>query len=376
MKKRYRIHTLIVFSDVNSSPQLIAILQKLHSAGSTFRVILIGDSKVIIGQQIRALEWNLRVISKRGKLASILHLFLICEEIIRNRPKVLFASGQFATAIGMFSARLLNTPRRIFIRHHSNFHHKYNMRFGILLDKIANHFSTEIVAVSTVVKNILISVESVKPQKVRLIYNGIELEKFRNVNLNNMMAINGHNNERNLFNIGVISRLTELKGVKYIAQAFVKLHTEFPDTFLHIAGAFSDSYSEVSKILSTIGQDSYIIERENTDIPGFFRNLNVFVHVPVGIQDEAFGIVYIEALASGVECIFTQSGVLNELDDAQKYLTIVNPQDCEAIYSNLRKILLGISASRAPIPEVWINQFSLEKVAKKYTELIIGVVGE
>jgi glycosyltransferase involved in cell wall biosynthesis len=128
----------------------------------------------------------------------------------------------------------------------------------------------------------------------------------------------------------------------------------------------------VLKILSPIDRGAYTIEKEKSDIPSFFGYLDVFIHVPVGIQDEAFGIVYIEALTSGVACIFTQSGVLNELDDAQKYVTLVSSRDSEAIYSNLRKILLGLSAIRTPIPNAWINQFSLEKMAKNYAELIIG----
>ena len=367
-------YTLIVFSDVNFSPQLFAILQELHNQECSFRVILMGDPGVAISQQIKAQEWNLRVIPKRGKLGSVLYLLVLGSEILRNPPNVLFASGQFATTISMLVGKILNVQKRIFIRHHSNFHHKYNMRHGIIVDRMANYLSTEIVAVSEVVKDILISNEAVNPKKVSLIHNGIELERFQNINSKNTKADNGHERESNLFNIGVISRLTELKGVKYIAQAFAKLHEEFPNSRLHIVGAFADSYSEVSNILSLIDHTNYTIEKENSDIPSFFRSLDAFVHVPVGVQDEAFGIVYIEALASGVACIFTQSGVLNELDDAQRYVAIVPPRDLEAIYFNLRKILLGISSSRTPIPNVWISQFSLEKIAKDYAELLMRAI--
>jgi len=372
----HRNYTLIVFSDVNFSPQLLSILQELHNQKNAFRVILIGDPGVTIAQQMKAKEWNSRVIPERGKLGSALYLLVIGLEIIRNRPNVLFASGQFATAISMMAGKILNVQKRIFIRHHSNFHHKYNMRLGILVDRATNYLCTEIVAVSEVVKDILILREAVNPEKVRIISNGIDLKKFRNVNSKNTKEGSSHQKAHNQFNIGVISRLTELKGVKYIAQAFAKLHEEFPNSRLHIVGAFSDSYAEILDILLPIDQGCYTIERENSDIPNFFRYLDVFVHVPVGVQDEAFGIVYIEALASGVACIFTRSGVLNELDDAQRYVTIVPPQDFETIYLNLRKMQLGISAKRTPIPEVWINQFSLEKSSKNYAELIIGVVKE
>jgi len=368
----YRNHTLVVFSDVNFSPQLFAILQELHNQKISFRVLLIGDPEVSIGLQIMAQEWNLRIIPKRNKLSSVLNLIIISAEIIRNRPKVLFASGQFATVIGMFTSKALNVPKRIFIRHHSNFHHKYNMKLGVILDKMANYSSTEIIAVSAVVKDILISNEAAKPEKVRLIYNGIDLRKFRNINLISTKAHDLHEKPEQLLHIGVISRLTELKGVEYIAQAFVKLQLEFPNSRLHIVGAISDSYTEIMNILAPLDRDIYTIERENSDIPGFFQNLDVFIHVPIGVEDEAFGIVYIEALATGVPCIFTKSGILNELNEKEKYVFIVPPRDFEAIYYNLRQIILGINTPRIGIPNLWINQFSLEKIAKNYVEIIKG----
>lgn len=368
----YRNYTLLVFSDVNFSPQLLSILQELHIQQNAFRVILIGDPDLTIAQQIKSRKWNLKVIPKRGKIASIVNLFVIGLEVIRNRPNVLFASGQFATGSSMVAGKLLNVQKRIFIRHHSNFHYKYNMRLGILIDRLANKFCTEIVAVSEVVKNILITHERVNPEKIRIIHNGIELERFRNINSRNTEKSDVQQKADKQFNIGVISRLTELKGVKFIAQAFTKLHKEFPNSHLHVIGAFSDSYTEVLKTLLPINPGSYTLQKENSDIPNFFRKLDVFIHVPVGVQDEAFGIVYIEGLASGVECIFTRSGVLNELDDADRYVTIVAPQESEMIYLNLRKICLGISAERQPVPEEWINQFDLNKVAKDYADLIIG----
>ena len=171
-KKKNQI--LAIFSDVNSSPQLVAILQELKNNGGTFRVILIGEIELIIAKQIKALDWDLVIIRKRGRLGSALNLLLVCFQILTYQPRVLFASGQFATAIGMFSAKLLNVPLRIFIRHHSSLHHKYKMKLGIWSDKMANRMATHIIAVSTLVKNILISNEGVNCRKIRLVYKSRE----------------------------------------------------------------------------------------------------------------------------------------------------------------------------------------------------------
>ena len=369
-KKKNQI--LAIFSDVNSSPQLVAILQELKNNGGTFRVILIGEIELIIAKQIKALDWDLVIIRKRGRLGSALNLLLVCFQILTYQPRVLFASGQFATAIGMLSAKLLNVPLRIFIRHHSSFHHKYKMKLGIWLDKMANRMATHIVAVSTVVKNILISSESTNSKKIRLIYNGVELAKFRNLNRNMPELYDQNVSAEGFFNIGVISRLTEWKGVVYIAEAFVRLQKEFPNSRLHVVGAFSDSYSTVIDILSPIDQDLYTLKNEISDIPNFLRGLDAFVHVPVGPDDEAFGIVYIEALASGIPCIFTRSGILNELGDPHKYARIIGFRNSEEIYLNLKELIQGTCAPKITVPDLWLNEFSLDVMTKRYSDILLG----
>ena len=118
---------LALFSDVDFSPQLLAILQNLFDRKAEVRIVLIGKANSQILTQMKIRGWNLNNIHSRGKIGSVINFVLVSIEIIRYRPHTLFASGQFATAIGILSAKLLNVPNRIFIRHHSSFHHKYKM---------------------------------------------------------------------------------------------------------------------------------------------------------------------------------------------------------------------------------------------------------
>jgi len=367
--KSHRI--LAVLSDVDFSPQLIAILQNLRDCGADLRVVIIGNTELQVAKQIALLGWDLKHITKRGKFGSLLNLFLLAVEIVKFRPKTLFASGQFAAGIGMLSARLLNVPNRVFIRHHSSYHHKFKMKFGIMVDRMSNRLATAIVAVSKVVKDILIRDEAVNPDKVSVIYNGIDLVNFRReAILSEPRSTHTISNSR-LLNIGVISRLTEWKGVEYTAAAFVRLQRDFPDSRLHIVGAFGDSYSDVKNILSKVASEKYTLEESNSNIPLFLQEIDVFVHVPVGIDDEAFGIVYIEALASGVTCIFTQSGVLNELETPDRYAHVVKFRNSEEIYLNLKDIAQERRNPKSAVSESWLNQFSLDQMAKGYTELLL-----
>lgn len=369
-KKSKRI--LALLSDVDFSPQLVAILQELFNRGGVIRIVLIGSADSQIAKQIKLRGWKSKNIRQRGKITSICNFLLFSIEIIRHRPNTLFASGQFATIIGMLSAKLFSIPNRVFIRHHSNIHHKYAMKFGIAIDQVSNRLATTIVAVSEIVKRILIDVESVNSDKVEIIYNGVNLIDF-----NSLLPVSREVSKQNfekvpLFHIGVISRLTEWKGVEYTATAFVRLQKEFPESRLHIVGAFADSYLDVRDILSKVASNTYTLDKVNSKIPYFLQGLDAFVHVPISFEDEAFGIVYIEALASGIPCIFTQSGVLNELETPDRYAAIVAYRNSEEIYLNLKEMIQGNYQSKSAVPESWLNQFSLDSMAKAYGELLLS----
>lgn len=368
MGESWRI--VLVFSDVNSSPLLIAILKQLQAKQISFRVILIGNPELNISQEMRVLNIPFIVIPKRSKYGALSLIFSVMKEFLRSKPKVVYTSGQYATITGILSAYILRVPRRIFTRHHSNLHHAYSMKFGIWIDRCANYLSTDIVAVSQIVKEILIDVENTSSNKITLIHNGINLNEFRQSELQTSQSQSIEKDPRRIINIGVISRLTEWKGVIYSVEAFIQLHLEFPNAHLHLIGAHADTFEQISNALAKIDSSRYTINEWGSDIPRFLNNLDIFIHVPIGPKEEAFGLVYVEALASGTSCIFTLSGVLHELPSITDYVEIVPYKDSEAIYSSMVKILNKSQPPKELVPQEWLEQFSMDVMADQYLNLM------
>ena len=166
--------------------------------------------------------------------------------------------------------------------------------------------------------------------------------------------------------------MTDWKGVEYIAEAFVELQKIYPRTFLRIVGAFSDSYSKTMAILAELDSNSFSIESENTDIPYFLSNLDLFIHVPVNHEVEAFGLVYIEALASRVPCIFTVSGIINQLESPDEFVHVVSFKNSKDILISMKKILGSEGPRKQEVPIKWVNQFDLETMSNSYLEVITG----
>ena len=369
-KSTSKTHILFLFSDVNASPMLLQIVKNVQQSEYSFKVVVIGEIDLEICKGLQQLGIDPSLISKRSKYGLLWMLVSVTRQLLISRPKTILASGQYATILGMLPAYTLRVRRRIFIRHHSNFHTKNRMRFGMFADFIANYFSTEIVAVSEVVKEILVNSERVNSAKVVLIHNGIDTERFLAINFSRekLRSIN-HNEIR----VGVVSRMTGWKGVQYTVDAFIMLYSIFPNSHLNLVGASSDSYELINDKLAALDPSAYTLVSYHPDILGFLQSIDIFVHVPIGPQDEAFGLVYIEALASRTPSIFTISGVLHELSNPEKYAQIVPYQDSIAIFNEMVKILEVASPNGDSVPQEWLQQYSLDTMGKRYMKLLIGV---
>jgi len=368
-KSTPRVQILFLFSDVNASPLLLQIIKNVQQSEYSFKVVIVGDMELEIYKDLQRLGIDSSLISKRSKYRLVWLFAAVARQFSISRPEMVLASGQYATILGMLSAHMLRVHRRIFIRHHSNFHTKNRMWFGRFADLMGNYFSTEIVAVSEVVQEILIDSERVNPSKVILIRNGIDTERFAGVGFPREKPSSTKNSE---ITVGVVSRMTGWKGVQYTVDAFVMLHSRFPNAHLNLVGAPSDSYGLIKDKLGALDSSAYTLTSWNPDIFGFLQKLDIFVHVPIGPQDEAFGLVYIEALASGTPCIFTISGVLHELPNPEKYAQIVPFEDSPAIFNEMVKILEGSVPKRESLPQVWLREYSLDTMGKRYMKLLFG----
>lgn len=235
--------------------------------------------------------------------------------------------------IGITAAWLVRIKKRIYTRHHSNFHHAYYPK-AVKYDKFVNYLSTDIIAISNVVKNVLIKQENVPPSKIHLIHHGFELDEFKNVSSVNINKLR----EKYVLAdstpvIGVISRYIKWKGIQFTIVAFEKFLVKYPNALLILANARGDYKGHIQNLLKNIPKKNYIEIPFESDVFSLYKLFDLFIHVPVEEETEAFGQTYIEALAAGVPSIYTLSGIANEFIIDQKNALVVPFQNSEAIYN-------------------------------------------
>ena len=72
-----------------------------------------------------------------------------------------------------------------------------------------------------------------------------------------------------------------------------------------------------------------------------FKLFDIFIHVPIDTQCEAFGQTYTEALVMEAPSIFTLSGVATEFIKDQRNAIVVPYKNSEKIYEAINELILN-----------------------------------
>ncbi|MBC7391201.1 MAG: glycosyltransferase family 4 protein [Opitutaceae bacterium] len=255
-----------------------------------------------------------------------------------NKIEIVHCHLLDAGLAGILAAKMAGINNRIYSRHYSTYHHTYFPK-GIWYDKIINRCSSKILAVSEVVKNVLIEREKVNPNKIQILHHGFPLKKFDEIpaeQITKLKAKHGFSNNWPI--IGVISRYIEWKGIQYIIPAFENFLAEYPNAHLVLANAKGPYEKEVKTLLETLPKDSFTEIPFENDLFTLFKSFDIFVHTPIDSHSEAFGQVYIESMAAGIPSIFTMSGIALEIVEENVNALVVPPQNSNAILIKMIEI--------------------------------------
>ena len=364
---------LIVLSDIDSSPIHLAIIQRLKILEQEFHVLIIGSDNLKIIDELLRIGVDYSLIQKNSKPNLVSITLALIAKFLQQRPSVVYSSGQFATLFAIPISYFFGIKYRIFTRHHSNLHHKPDMKVWLALDKLCNHFASQIVVVSETLYHFLIKTEKVKQKKLFLINNGIDLNRFQVKRNFSRFEERNESSLNDPIKFGVVARLTEWKGVAYTAEAFVNFCNVYPNSHLTIVGEASDAFSEISDALSFLPESNYKFISHCEDVPEFFSGLDLFIHVPIGSEEETFGLVYLEALATGIPCIFTLSGVMHDFDNPVDYCEIVPFRDSSAILDAMLRFTVPPILVKSQIPEQLLEYYSLERMSAAYSNLFTAI---
>ena len=173
--------------------------------------------------------------------------------------------------------------------------------------------------------------------RIRLIPRSVDIEKFK--------FVSPDKKRRDIFNVGIIGRLTPIKGHIYFLKAMAKVVRTFPRIKIWIVGdapLSKEAYKEEIRIMVRRLGLSHCTEFLGTqkDIPEILSNLDLLVFAST--YPESFGRVIIEAQAAGVPVVATKvGGVVDIIDDGVTGL-LVPPRDPQSMYEAILKIIKDV----------------------------------
>lgn len=357
-----------VISDIDTSPLMEANLRFLDPEKYDLLVIFLGARIPGLFDTLKADGFAVDFISFRGKIDIPTSLWKLSRMLRSFRPDIVHTHFFYASLVGLTAAKLIGIKNRINTRHHSVEAHLYHPH-AVYYDKYVNRIATHIVAITSAVSTILKDLENVPAEKIWVVRHGFDLDRFDRA-LSQPTCLKGkYGLDVSFPVVGVISRFIHWKGIQYIIPAFKELLKGYPNAKLVLANANGSYEPEVRKLLADLSPDRYCVIPFEREIIELYKSFDIFVHVPIGEEYEAFGLVYIEPLAMKVPSIFTMSGIAKDFIKDGIDALVVPFKDPEAIAEGLLS-LSGDSALRDMLAENGSHSIRSEfKVERMIDEL-------
>ena len=201
-------------------------------------------------------------------------------------------------------------------------------------------------------------------QEIGVIYNGIDINQF------SRDLVSSTETKSREFKILCVTRITPRKGVRYLVEAFKKLSEKSDSISLQVIGD-GDEKKELEKLAEELKISDKVdfaglIQHEK--LPPYFSSSDVFV---LPSLNEGMSNSMLEALASGLPLVATDTGGTKELLEDGQNGFIIKMKDSGDLASKLETLLKDENLRKKMGEESRkkAQNMSWEKVAGKYTDL-------
>ena len=359
-----------IVSNIDKAVGFEWIADKIDSSKFQLYFIILNSSDSYLDQWLKARNIPSFYIKYNGKKSFISSFIKILFVLNKLKPDVVHTHLLEANLIGLTAAKILGIRKRIYTRHHSTFHHDYFPK-GIKYDRWSNYMSTQIIAISKNVQEVLTNKEGVLKSKTSIIYHGFDFDKFQKIDNQKIIQLKAKYNISHSPVIGVIARHIKWKGITYIIEAFKMLLIKYPKAKLILANSSGPHHKYILDQLNQLNSENYTLIKFEPDLFTLYQLFDVYAHTPIDDTIEAFGQTYVEALAAGIPSVFTLSGVAKEFIKDQENAFVVGYKNSVEVYHAIESLI-----ENKPLRKKLINngkqsikQFSLDLFIKKLEKM-------
>jgi glycosyltransferase involved in cell wall biosynthesis len=197
---------------------------------------------------------------------------------------------------------------------------------------LTHHFAAKVICMSQAVA------DQLDPANVEVVYETVDPAEFRPDLAGRFRAGAGIPDDAPL--VGAVGRIDTWKGFDVLLDAYERAKTRRPDLHLVVAGAPVTGKEQLATDLATRAAQLPDLHwvGPRADIPALHADLDVFV-LP-STEPEPYGIVVVEALASGTPVVVSDAGGVREIVEraASGSGTRVPPGDAAALADALVEV--------------------------------------
>lgn len=365
MQKKINVLHLIPSMDIGGAEKIVLSLQDgCDSKRFNLRIVYWEDRSALLKGRNPEDNHIIRIPLRR--VISTETIRIIHKLLKDSRVDLLQTHLIDADLVGCLASRMAGIPHYITI-------HSYpfpDSKKHCIRYKMMSLFNTRFICVSDTVKRYLISNARIAPEKISVVYNGIDLGRF---------SCAGNEEKRSLLRkslgikpeakvVGNVSRLIADKGHKDLLLAVPDILKAHPGTQFLIVGD-GELRASLEELAGELGVAGHVIfAGTRTDIPDLLGMMDVFVFPTF---TEAFGICVLEAMAMGRPIIATDDAAIPELIRDGEEGILIPPGDPARIAQSVIS-LMGDPARAGRMGHAArqkVRLFSVEKMLARMEDL-------
>lgn len=305
------------------------------------------------------------------------YLIRVLRYLKSQSPDLIHTQLEFADILGNIAAKFLRIPSVSTLHTLEEIrNYKFSAPRQRLKWFVLKRFCDRVIAVSEITRHHHIQLGKLPQDKIRTIYNGIQLSRFQDRDQGILGKIKREiglkSNDKVITTVAV---LREPKGIQYMIEALPAILERQPNLIYLIVGDGDYAATLQNLVADRRLQEHVIFTGYRTDIPNLLAISNIFVLPSLG---DALPTVLIESLAAGTPIVATRVGGIPEIIEHDVNGWLVPPADSQSLSEACLELLQNSEKSQQLIAnglDTAARRFDVrtqvEQLQNLYTELLI-----
>lgn len=331
------LYLIDVFKEIAGAERnLYEVATRLNK--EKFRPIVMCMQGGYLVQSLRdkGIEANDLGIKKIYTLGAVLKAIKIFKLIKKEKVDIVVTYHESSDFFGSIIAKLAKVP--VIMSSRRDMGYKLKPRH-IFIYKLINRLFDRIITVSEAVANIIFDRENVLWSRIKIIHNGVEIEKF-NKKIDTAVVKKSIGIDNNWPVVGILAAIRPIKGHKYFLEAAYLILKNASNINFLVVGWYdenSEYFKELQKLLEKLGiKDKVMFTGGRKDIPEMLSIMDICVNSSL---NEGFPNAVLEAMTMGKPVVATNSGGTPEAVIDGKTGFLVDSCDSSALAEAINKLL-------------------------------------